>query len=76
MDLKMGLKRKKPMFLRHKPCGGPLSVAVLRDDVAIYVYCEHCCDLVEDGDIDPPVDETAVRLRVDEERVRVRLRPA
>jgi hypothetical protein len=58
------------MNLRHKPCGGLLSVAVLNDDVAIYVYCETCRDLVEDGEIVPPIDEAAVRLHIDQDRVR------
>ncbi len=56
--------------LKHKPCGNPVSVAVLNNDVAIYLYCEHCHDLVEDGELDPPVDETKVKIRIDEERVR------
>jgi hypothetical protein len=59
-----------PIYLRHKNCGRELSIAVLQHDAAIYVYCEHCHDLVEDGEIDPPIDEDKVRLRVDEARVR------
>jgi len=59
-----------PKALRRIVCGWPLSIAVLNHDVAIYVYCEHCGDLVEEGEISPPIDETAVRLHVDQNRVR------
>lgn len=58
------------MFLKHTRCGREVSIAVLNDDVALYVYCEHCRDLVEDGELDPKVDETQVCLRVDRWRVR------
>ena len=59
-----------PIYLRHRLCGRELSIAVLQHDAALYVYCDHCRDIVEDGEIDPPIDEDKVRLRIDEERVR------
>jgi hypothetical protein len=58
------------MFLKHTLCGREVSIAVLNDDVALYVYCEHCHDLIEDGELDPKINETLVRLRVDRARVR------
>lgn len=56
--------------LTHVRCGKPVSIAALRGDVALYVWCETCCDLVEEGELFPAMDETAVRLQVDRERVR------
>jgi hypothetical protein len=61
---------KENQFLKHTKCGSEVSIAVLNQDVALYVYCEHCHDLVEDGELDPKVDETRVRISVDRERVR------
>ncbi len=59
------------MNLRHAVCGHEVSIAVLRHDVAIYVWCEHCQDIVEEGDLLPvDADETRVRLCVDKERIR------
>lgn len=56
--------------LKHVRCGMPVSIAVLKGDVAYYVWCETCRDLVEEGELFPPLNETAVRLHVDRERVR------
>lgn len=58
------------MNLRHSLCGHEVSVAVLTGDAAIYVWCEHCHDIVEEGELTPGSDETQVRLRVDGRRVR------
>jgi hypothetical protein len=40
--------------IRHKLCGRPVTVAVLTQDVAIYVFCETCHDLIEAGELDVP----------------------
>jgi len=38
-------------YLKHSICGSLLTIACLVDDVAMYVYCNHCNDIVEDGEI-------------------------
>ena len=59
------------MNLRHSRCGAEVQIAVLRHDVAIYVWCETCHDIVEEGELLPlGASESKVRLRVDAERVR------
>jgi len=48
-----GEKSSLPIILaRHKTCGTVLETAVLNGDVAIYVWCPRCRDLVEHGEID------------------------
>lgn len=72
LEMARGKKPLPPLevYLKHVRCGNPVSIAVLDHDVAYYVYCEHCRDLVEEGELHPPVDEARVRVRVDRERVR------
>lgn len=38
-------------ILKHKLCGNELTVGQLVDDVAIYVYCDKCRDIVEGDEI-------------------------
>ena len=57
-------------FLKHKNCGQDVSIAVLNHDVAYYVYCDTCRDLVEFGELDLPVNENQIRLQVDRSRIR------
>lgn len=43
---------EKPInLIRHKDCGQPVSVALLNDDMAIYVFCDTCNDIVEAGEL-------------------------
>ncbi len=37
--------------LAHKNCGGLVEIAQLRDDVALYVWCPTCRDIVEAGEL-------------------------
>ena len=37
--------------LTHAKCRGPVTIATLHHDVALYVYCEKCHDIVEDGEL-------------------------
>lgn len=46
----MPFRRPGPA-LRHKNCGSRLTLAVLEGDVAIYVWCDTCHDLVEFGEL-------------------------
>ncbi len=38
-------------ILAHKNCGGDVEITQLQDDVALYVWCPTCCDLVEAGEL-------------------------
>lgn len=38
-------------LIKHKNCGHEVTIAVQVDDVAIYVYCDYCGDIVEDGEL-------------------------
>lgn len=50
--------------LRHETCGRVVTIAVLNNDVALYVFCEHCNDLVEDGELVPAADVNARRFAI------------
>jgi uncharacterized protein YodC (DUF2158 family) len=63
--------------LLHARCGSEVTVAELLHDVALYVWCDRCHDIVEAGELsearrpDVPVDCTLLHLQVSHERVRL-----
>lgn len=44
-------------IVRHKACGEPVTIAVYQHDVAIYVHCNTCDDLVETGELELTLSE-------------------
>lgn len=44
-------------IVRHKNCGEPVTIFTKPDDVAIYIGCEHCQDLVEVGELELTLSE-------------------
>lgn len=58
------------MMVKHTKCGQPVTVAVLQHDAAIYVWCNTCNDIVENGELDIPTDVNAAPLCLDIERDR------
>lgn len=46
-------------LLSHATCGYAVTIAVRQDDVAIYVWCPVCNDIVETGELFIPGDHTS-----------------
>jgi hypothetical protein len=57
-------------ILRHKNCGEPVGIAVLNHDVAIYVFCDACNDLVEYGELEGVTDINAEKFYIAQGRIR------
>lgn len=44
-------------IVRHKTCGEPVTIAVYQHNVAVYIHCNHCNDMVEAGDLELVLSE-------------------
>lgn len=40
-----------PEYVTHTKCNGIVEVASIPDDVAVYVYCPTCQDIIEEGEL-------------------------
>jgi hypothetical protein len=50
------------MFILHSTCKQPVTIAALDNDVAVYVYCDTCHDIVEENELEYIKNEIYTKL--------------
>jgi hypothetical protein len=40
------------MILTHARCGTPVGLTMKDQDATVWIYCSHCHDLVEEGQLE------------------------